>query len=146
MKIYRYLAANRSLRKNICLHDNFTIKIWKRWPNSTCKIRPPKGIRNDQLAYYNVYWMAYANMLFPFVFPTPICFYFNKPTNPRTKWTMIFDFIRSPLAKKTANIVLPLKKQAPKMSQPVAREFFQLLFYDWIFDLRVFWGEGGGAY
>ena len=25
MKIYRYLAANRSLRKNICLHVNFTI-------------------------------------------------------------------------------------------------------------------------
>ena len=32
------------------------------------------------------------------------------------------------------------------MSQPVAREFFQLFFYDWIFDLRVFSGEGGGAY
>ena len=29
------------------------------------------------------------------------------------------------------------------MSQPVAREFFQLFFYDWIFDLRLFWGEGG---
>ena len=27
MKIYRYLAANRSLRKNICLHVNFTITI-----------------------------------------------------------------------------------------------------------------------
>ena len=30
MKIYRYLAANRSLRKNICLHVNFTITIRKR--------------------------------------------------------------------------------------------------------------------
>ena len=35
--------------------------------NYTCKIRPPKGIRNDQLAYYNFYWMAYANILFPFI-------------------------------------------------------------------------------
>ena len=64
MKIYRYLAANRSLRKNICLHVNFTITIRKRWPNSICKVRPPKGIRNDQLANYNVYWMAYAKCYF----------------------------------------------------------------------------------
>ena len=68
MKIYRYLAANRSLRKNICLHVNLTVTIRKTWPNSIGKVRPPKGIRNDQLAYYNVYWMAYANILFPFIF------------------------------------------------------------------------------
>ena len=67
MEIYRYLAANRSLRKNICLHVKFTIIITKRWPNFTCKIRPPKGIRNDQLAYHNVYWMAYGSILFPFI-------------------------------------------------------------------------------
>ena len=36
------------------------------------------------------------------------------------------------------------KKQAPEMSQPVARESFQLFFYDRIFHLRVFWGGGGG--
>ena len=41
--------------------------------NSTCRIRPPKGIRNDQLAYYNFYWMAYGNILFPFIFQ-----YLNK--------------------------------------------------------------------
>ena len=35
--------------------------------NSTCKIRPPKGIRNDQLAYYNFYWMAYGNIFFPLI-------------------------------------------------------------------------------
>ena len=29
------------------------------------------------------------------------------------------------------------------MSQPVARESFQLFFYDRIFHLRVFWGGGG---
>ena len=32
------------------------------------KIRPPKGIRNDQLASYNFYWMAYGNILFLFIF------------------------------------------------------------------------------
>ena len=30
MEIYRYLAANRSLRKNICLHVKFTIIIRKK--------------------------------------------------------------------------------------------------------------------
>ena len=58
---------------------------------------------------------------------------------------MTFDFIRSPLAKKTVNIILPLKKQALDMSQLVARESFQLFFFsDRIFHLRVFWGGGGG--
>ena len=28
--------------------------------------------RSDQLAYYNVYWMAYANILFPFIFNVQI--------------------------------------------------------------------------
>ena len=37
------------------------------------------------------------------------------------------------------------KKKAPEMSQPVARESFQLFFYDRIFHLRVFWGGGGGG-
>ena len=41
---------------------------------------------------------------------------------------MILDFIRSPLAKKTANIILPVKKQAPEMPQLVARKPFQTLF------------------
>ena len=71
MKIYRYLAANRSLRKNICLHVNFTITIRKTWPNSVGKVRPQKGIRNDQPAYYNVYWMAHANV-FSINFPRPL--------------------------------------------------------------------------
>ena len=38
----------------------------------TCKIRPPKRIRNDQMAYYNFYCMASVNILFPFIFHVQI--------------------------------------------------------------------------
>ena len=35
-------------------------------------MRPPKEIGNDWLAYYNFYWMACANILFPFTFHVEI--------------------------------------------------------------------------
>ena len=41
-------------------------------PNYACKIRLPKGIGNDQLAYYHFYYVACANILFPFIFSVQI--------------------------------------------------------------------------
>ena len=61
MEIYKCLATNCSVRRNICLHVKFTITIRKRWPKFYLKTRPSKGIGNDQLTCYNCYWMAHGN-------------------------------------------------------------------------------------
>ena len=53
------------VRSTTCLHLRSPLR--KRGVERV-KIRPLKGKRNDQLASYNFYWMAYGNILFLFIF------------------------------------------------------------------------------
>ena len=65
-------------------------------------------------------------------------------TENKVEYDLRFHQIASCKEKSEYNITIR-KKQAPEMSQPVARESFQLFFHDRIFHLQVFWGEGGGG-
>ena len=54
MEIYRYLAANRNLRKNICLHVKFTIIIRKKVIKLYLEGKTAKRNKKWSLAFYNV--------------------------------------------------------------------------------------------
>ena len=100
--------------------------------NYTCKIRPPKGIRNDQEAYYNFFWMAYANILFPFISNVKIS---KKKTLDRYKFCLLTilkkkaqkNWTRSNLGK-----LLFLINEIPD-------KVFSLLVSIQFMHLKVFW-------